>query len=77
MKKRGGQTIRVMSAVIVRQQRARYMPTSSSRGREASIPSELAAGASEKIKGSISLYNAQVVGFRGSRPSNGIPADSV
>ena len=36
-----------------------------------------ATGASEKIKGSISLYNTHVLGLRGSRPSSGVPDASV
>ena len=35
------------------------------------------ADASEKSGGSISLYNAHVLGLRGSRPSSGSPGDSV
>jgi hypothetical protein len=34
-------------------------------------------GVSEKIKGSISLYNNHVLGLRGSRPSSGVPGASV
>src|SRR5215467_9218790 len=56
--------------------KASYMPASSRR-RGALIPWEAAAGASEKIKGSIWLYNAHVLGLRGSRPSSGVPNDSV
>ena len=41
------------------------------------IPSEAGARVSEKIKGSISLYSAHVRGLRGSRPSSGVPGDSV
>ena len=32
---------------------------------------------SEKIKGSIPLYNSHVLGLRGSRPSSGVPGASV
>jgi len=54
-----------------------YIPVSPSRRGGAPIKSAVGAGASEKINGSISLYNAHVLGLRKSRPSNGIPGDSV
>ena len=54
-----------------------YIPVSPSRCRGPLIASEAGARVSEKIKGSISLYSAHVRGLRGSRPSSGVPGDSV
>jgi hypothetical protein len=56
---------------------ASHIPGPPSRRWGVLISTEVGAGASEKINGSISLYSAHVLGLRKSRPSNGIPGNSV